>query len=91
MSQIAQNREDGGKLVRAAWVRWAEKQPNPKASWLAPWEELSEPDKEADRCIWDEIVAPYAEGIADLRDENQQLREDKNYLLDKVYYLQGGE
>lgn len=58
-STIAFDREDGGRLVREAWIRWAETQPNPKPSWLVPWEDLSEPDKEADRCIWEAIVAPY--------------------------------
>ncbi len=64
MSTIAHNREDGGKLVRLAWIRWAMKQPHPKPSWFVPWENLSEEDKEADRYIWDEIVAPYVEAIA---------------------------
>jgi hypothetical protein len=45
------NRDYGGRLVREAWVRWARTQPDPKSSWLVPYEELSEPDKEADRQI----------------------------------------
>jgi NTP pyrophosphatase (non-canonical NTP hydrolase) len=45
------DRDYGGRLVREAWVRWAKTQPSPKASWLVPYEELSEPDKEADRQI----------------------------------------
>jgi hypothetical protein len=45
------NRDYGGRLVREAWVRWALTQPDPKPSWLVPYEELSEPDKEADRQI----------------------------------------
>jgi hypothetical protein len=40
-----------GELVRMAWVRWAEKQPSPKPSWLVPWSELGEADQEADRMI----------------------------------------
>lgn len=40
-----------GRLVREAWVRWAQTQPDPKPSWLVPYDELSEPDKEADRQI----------------------------------------
>ncbi len=63
---IAQNREDGGKLVRDAWISWAQRQEQPKPSWLVSWENLSESDKEADRCIWDEIVAPYTTVIAEL-------------------------
>ena len=44
--------EWGGKLVRNTWIAWAKEQPNPKPSWLVPWEELSEPDKEVDRRIY---------------------------------------
>ncbi len=43
---IATNREDGGKLVRNAWIFWAQQQPNPKPSWLVPWEGLSNPRPE---------------------------------------------
>lgn len=59
MMGIATNREDGGRIVRNAWIAWAQQQPDPKPSWLAPWEELSETDKEADRVIWDAIAEPY--------------------------------
>jgi hypothetical protein len=45
------SRDDLGRLVREAWVRWALTQPSPKPSWLVPYDELSEPDKEADRQI----------------------------------------
>lgn len=45
------DRDQLGAMVRQAWVRWALTQPNPKASWLIPYEELPECDKEADRQI----------------------------------------
>lgn len=45
------NREDYGRFVREEWVRWAQEQPEPKPSWLVPYDELSEADKEADRRI----------------------------------------
>lgn len=48
-------REFLGKLVRAEWVKWAREQPNPKPSWLVPWDELGEPDREADRRIGESI------------------------------------
>lgn len=73
MGHIAQNREAGGRLVREAWVYWAKKQQNPKSSWLTPWQELSESDKEADRVIWDEVVAPYTTMINQLVEENEEL------------------
>lgn len=45
------DRDELGRMVRQAWVKWAEGQPNPKPSWLLPYDELSEADKEADRQI----------------------------------------
>lgn len=50
-------REAGGRLVREVWIEWAREQPNPKASWLAPWEGLSEPDREVDRRIAERVAA----------------------------------
>jgi len=45
-----------GRMVREAWVRWAQMQPSPKPSWLLPYDDLSEPDKEADRQIGETIA-----------------------------------
>jgi hypothetical protein len=45
------DRDKLGRVVRDAWVRWAKMQPDPKPSWLVPYDELSEPDREADRQI----------------------------------------
>jgi hypothetical protein len=45
-----------GRVVREAWVRWARAQPDPKPSWLVPYDELSETDKEADRQIAEAVV-----------------------------------
>lgn len=50
------DRDTLGRMVREAWVRWAETQPNPKASWLLPYDELAEPDKEADRQIGEAVA-----------------------------------
>lgn len=50
------DRETLGRMAREAWVRWAQTQPNPKPSWLAPWDDLCEPDKEADRQIGETIA-----------------------------------
>ena len=61
------NRQDGnralpfdrdtlGRMVREAWVRWAEMQPNPKPSWLVPYDDLAEADKEADRQIGEAVA-----------------------------------
>lgn len=51
----ADERERLGKLVREVWMAWAKEQPNPKPSWLVPWEGLSEPDKEVDRRIGERL------------------------------------
>jgi len=49
--RFSSDREWLGKLVRHAWVDWAKEQENPKPSWLVPWEDLKESDREADRRI----------------------------------------
>lgn len=54
-------RDELGRIVREAWVRWARKQPSPKPSWLVPYDELSEADKEADRQIGEAVSAAWAE------------------------------
>jgi len=64
------DRDQLGRFVREAWVRWAETQPNPKASWLVPYDDLSEPDKEADRQIG-EAVAMWTMVGLDARDSMQ--------------------
>lgn len=52
----SERRDTLGRAVRAAWIKWARTQPNPKPSWLVPWEELSEADREADRVIAEELL-----------------------------------
>lgn len=56
MRLTSSERDELGQVVRNAWVRWAYKQYNPKPSWLVPWSRLPEADREADRCIADELV-----------------------------------
>jgi hypothetical protein len=54
---VADSKRDAlGRAVRAAWVKWAQTQPDPKPSWLVPWDELSEADREADRVIAEELL-----------------------------------
>jgi len=45
-----------GRIVRSAWIEWAGQQPDPKSSWLVPYEELDEADKEADRLIGERVM-----------------------------------
>lgn len=54
--QLPFAREALGRFVREAWVRWAETQLSPKPSWLVPYDELSEADKEADRQIGEAVA-----------------------------------
>lgn len=65
---IDSHRDELGRRVREVWVLWAKRQPNPKASWLVPYEELSEADKEADRCIgsalWGDFINEHTEALA---------------------------
>lgn len=53
---ISTDRETLGRFVREAWVRWAQTQPSPKPTWLVPYDDLSEPDKEADRQIGEAVA-----------------------------------
>lgn len=52
-------REELGKLVRDTWTRWAATQVAPKDSWLVPWEELGDGQREVDMLIG-EAVATFA-------------------------------
>lgn len=44
-------RELAGRLVRQVWTEWAREQPDPKPSWLLPWEELDDAQREVDMRI----------------------------------------
>lgn len=78
-----------GRLVREAWVRWAIAQPNPKASWLAPWERLSESDQEADRQIGEAIWSAANNRISSLQSENAELRERLAYISKTLDFNDG--
>lgn len=75
--RTAQNGEQGrreylGRLVRKEWIKWAREQPSPKASWLVPWEGLSEPDKEVDRRIGERL---YSVGVLSVEPVTASLEE----------------
>ena len=63
-------REKLGRRVREVWIAWAGRQPSPKPSWLVPYDDLPEADKEADRCIgaalWADFVAENIEEKAEV-------------------------
>ena len=49
------SRDRLGRMVRETWLRWAKEQPDPKPSWLLPYDELAERDQEVDRMIGEDI------------------------------------
>jgi hypothetical protein len=59
-------RERLGRIVREAWVRWAKTRPDPKPSWLLSYDELSEPDREAD-CQIGEAVRDYVRRLDEVK------------------------
>ena len=50
---VAEPRELVGRLVRQIWVEWAREQPDARPSWLLPWEELDDGQREVDMRIGD--------------------------------------
>ena len=76
---MSSEREWLGKLVRLAWVKWAQEQPEAKRDWLLPWEELDERFKEVDRQIGEFIasqcVTPALLVVETERDEARQALE----------------
>lgn len=56
------NREQLGRLVREVWIKYCCDTGDMKPSHLAPWEELSEGEKEVDRKIGEVL---YFEGMND--------------------------
>lgn len=50
-------REGLGRLVREAWIKWAGEQPEPKPSWLVPWDDLEAGQREVDMRIGEVVAA----------------------------------
>ncbi len=93
------DREALGRKVRTVWVTWAREQPNPKPSWLVPWEDLDELDREVDRRIgetlyamgWhrveiDRIIAGEAIAAADTVARESMAREGKTITPDDAWH-----
>jgi hypothetical protein len=64
------DREALGRLVRETWVQWAREQPDPKPSWLVPWEQLDEGQREVDCRIGEAVAAAEREQIAGLAEQH---------------------
>ena len=50
-------RDSLGRRVREVWIHWASQQNSPKSSWLVPWDQLSESEREVDRQIGESLWA----------------------------------
>ena len=50
-------REQRGQTVRETWVAWAKRQRAPKHSWLVPWDDLDDGQREVDMLIGDAVAA----------------------------------
>jgi hypothetical protein len=61
-------REHLGRIVRDVWVTWAMEQPDPKLSWLAPWEQLDDRQREVDMRIGETIHALTGKELHELRE-----------------------
>ena len=75
LGDIDQERERLGRLVRELWIDWAKKQPAPKPSWLVPFDELSEPDKEADRVIGYGLLLEFNSEMTGERMNHERLKQ----------------
>lgn len=49
-------REERGETVRNAWIEWAREQDDPKESWLTPWHQLGEGQREVDMRIAEAVL-----------------------------------
>ena len=55
MTLAGVTREQLGRQLRLRWITWARTQPHPKRSWLAPWEEMTIGEQEADMAMAEEL------------------------------------
>lgn len=54
---VTDPREPLGRVVRETWVDWAREQPDPKPSWLTPWDQLDAGQREVDMRIGAAVAA----------------------------------
>lgn len=79
VSDEALDREKLGRIVREVWVRYAIEHGDTKPGHLAPWEELSEYDREVDRQIGETVALASGGGAAvDVPDERAFVEELKS-------------
>lgn len=83
-------RERLGRRVREVWIKWAERQPNPKPSWLVPYDELPPEDQDADECIGMAIWADCVDSLQSELGELETLRAERDAAESTIRTLQDG-
>lgn len=61
-------RDELGQVVRNAWVDRCKLKPNPNPDHLLPWREMTEFDRETDRCIGEAVEQAVAGPLRPLAD-----------------------
>lgn len=63
------DREPLGRIVRETWVNWALEQPDvaDHASWIVPWDEIPERDREVDMRIGSAVAGDAGARLAEIR------------------------
>lgn len=56
-------REELGRVVRGVWVTWAREQADARHSWLVPWDDLDDGQREVDMRIGEAVAAVERERI----------------------------
>lgn len=74
-----------GRMVREFWLSWANSQVMPKASWLVPYDELSEEDKEADRVIGQGMYCEFFAETTGERLRHEMLKQIATKLRDELH------
>ena len=89
-SPAALTREEGGRIVREAWLNWLANSPSISgqrpASWSAEWNDLKEEDKEVDRQIFEAVAgalskAPPATGRTALKAIQEKIEDRLQAIL----------
>lgn len=85
-ARYAELRDALGRVVREEWVAWAREQPDPKPSWLVPYDELPEGMKEADRRIGEGVTNYFSTEVAGGRVSLAVIVLD--LVLEKIHHLE---
>ena len=73
-------RDELGRIVREVWIAWSMEQSAPKPSWLVPYDQLNEPDREVDRRIGERLFREGLRAAVNCRSATQPANEDSARL-----------